>query len=289
MSILSTREWAIFIWGMLFLIYGLCHKKIRESFWNVVVICCRRRIRRLFEIILLYVIAITIVFYHLPIWNNLYLKDIIIWFLFSGLIYCFNAVSGESDETYISKVLKNNLKLTIFLEFSMNTFTFNIWIELIIIPIITIIMVMDAIAERKEEYKNTHRLLNLILAIIGFWILYKTILTGIKEYKELNAINTLVSFMIPIVYLILIIPLMYILELYSKYELLFIRMTFEEENDKHIKIRHRIAVFCACTFSVRRVLLFQKDYLWKMYVGMHDGEFDKLIHEFKIACKNLKR
>ena len=65
---------------------------------------------------------------------------------FSGLIYCMNAVSSEADERYIQKVLKDNLTLTMILEFFMNTFTFNIWIELAIIPIITIITVMNVIA-----------------------------------------------------------------------------------------------------------------------------------------------
>ena len=116
-----------------------------------------------------------------------------------------NAVSSEADEKYIQKVLKDNLKLIMILEFFMSTFTFNIWIELAIIPIIIIFTVMNVIAERKAEYKNVHKLLDFVLAIAGFWILYETIKVGIIEYKELNVINTLVSFMIPIVYLVLII------------------------------------------------------------------------------------
>lgn len=70
----------------------------------------------------------------------------------------------------------------------------------------------------------------------GFWILYGTIKGGMIKYKELNVINTLVSFMIPIVYLILIIPLEYAFELYSKYESLFLRMTLKEVKDKKIKL-----------------------------------------------------
>ena len=50
------------------------------------------------------------------------------------------------------KILKDNLKFTMILEFFMSTFTFNIWIELAIIPVITIITVMNVIAERKEVY-----------------------------------------------------------------------------------------------------------------------------------------
>lgn len=287
MSILSTREWATLIWGCIFMLYVLCHREIRKSLWNVIVIFFDKKLRILWEIILLYVLTITMVFCYLPIWENIYIKDIIIWFLFSGLIYCMNAVSSEADETYIKKILKDNLKFTMILEFFMSTFTFNIWIELAIIPVITIITVMNVIAERKEEYKNVHKLLDSVLAIVGFWIFYETIKIGINEYKQLNIINTLVSFMIPIVYLILIIPLEYILELYSKYEVLFLRMTFKEEKDKRIRLHHRTAIFRECNFSVRKILLFQREYMIQMYALMKEDEFNQLMQKFRSACKRM--
>lgn len=287
MSILSTREWATLIWGCIFMLYVLCHREIRKSLWNVIVIFFDKKLRILWEIILLYVLTITMVFCYLPIWENIYIKDIIIWFLFSGLIYCMNAVSSEADETYIKKILKDNLKFTMILEFFMSTFTFNIWIELAIIPVITIITVMNVIAERKEEYKSVHKLLDSVLAIAGFWIFYETIKIGINEYKQLNIINTLVSFMIPIVYLILIIPLEYILELYSKYEVLFLRMTFKEEKDKRIRLHHRIAILRECNFSVRKILLFQREYMIQMYALMKEDEFNQLMQKFRSACKRM--
>ena len=287
MSILSTREWATLIWGCIFMLYVLCHREIRKSLWNVIVIFFDKKLRILWEIILLYVLTITMVFCYLPIWENIYIKDIIIWFLFSGLIYCMNAVSSEADETYIKKILKDNLKFTMILEFFMSTFTFNIWIELAIIPVITIITVMNVIAEKKEEYKSVHKLLDSILAIAGFWIFYETIKIGINEYKQLNIINTLVSFMIPIVYLILIIPLEYILELYSKYEVLFLRMTFKEEKDKRIRLHHRTAIFRECNFSVRKILLFQREYMIQMYALMKEDEFNQLMQKFRSACKRI--
>lgn len=287
MSILSTREWATLIWGCIFMLYVLCHSEIRKSLWNVIVIFFDKKLRILWEIILLYVLTITMVFCYLPIWENIYIKDIIIWFLFSGLIYCMNAVSSEADETYIKKILKDNLKFTMILEFFMSTFTFSIWIELAIIPVITIITVMNVIAERKEEYKSVHKLLDSILVIAGFWIFYETIKIGINEYKQLNIINTLVSFMIPIVYLILIIPLEYILELYSKYEVLFLRMTFKEEKDKRIRLHHRTAIFRECNFSVRKILLFQREYMIQMYALMKEDEFNQLMQKFRSACKRM--
>ena len=174
MGILSTREWATVIWAFIFFVYAMVHRQIREAFWKVVKIFFGKKLRILWGIILLYVLGITLIFYHLPFWDNVYIKDIIVWFLFSGLIYCMNAVSQEADEEFIRKVLKDNLKLTAILEFIISTFTFNIWVELAIIPITTMIVMMNVIAERKEEYEKVHKLLDIVLAVAGFWILYET-------------------------------------------------------------------------------------------------------------------
>lgn len=145
---------------------------------------------------------------------------------------------------------------------------------------------MNVIAERKKEYEKVHKVLDIVLAAAGFWILYETVKLGIHEYKELNVLKTFISFMIPIVYLVLITPFEYMLELYSKYELLFVRMSFKEEKDKKIQRKHRWRVIKACKLSVHKVLLFQRKYWCKMYSRMSELEFEKLIVEFKNECKN---
>lgn len=94
------------------MLFILCHKEIRKGFWKVIVLFFDKKLRLLWEIILLYVLVITFIFYRSSIWENIYLKDIIVWFLFPGLVFCMNAVSSEDDEKYIQKVLKDNLKLT---------------------------------------------------------------------------------------------------------------------------------------------------------------------------------
>lgn len=284
MNVLTTREWATVLWGSLFIVCILPHKNIRNSLKVLVKTFFDKKLRILWEIIFLYVLIITVLFSYLPFWNIVYIKDILVWFIFSGLIFCMNAVSGESDEGYVKRILKENLKITVFTEFFLSTFTFNIWIELVIIPIIAITIMMDAIAERDEEHQAAHKLLQAILTIVGFCILFGTIKVGIQEYKGLNVLDTFISFMIPIVYLFLIIPLEYALELYSKYESLFIRMPFKEPKDKKIRRYHKWQVVLICKLSVYRVLLFQRKYWCKMYSCMSEDEFMNLLKEFKREC-----
>lgn len=281
MDIFSTRELATAFWtGIILVAVGMAivtNKKARKSFIEVLKCFFGRKIRMLWEIYFLYIGIITFLFSRLPIWESIYLKDIIIWTLFSGLTICINAVAGEADEKYILKVLKDNIRFTMVTELLLSTFTFSFWVELIIIPITTVIVLFDTVAEHKSDAIAVHKLLQDVMAFAGLCVILQTVRVGILEYRELNVINTLVSFFIPIVYLLLVTPLEYAFELYSKYEMLFIQMHFKEPSDKMVRRKRHLKVIKVCGLSVKRIMLFQKQCIPRMYISMPDVEFDLLI------------
>lgn len=281
MDIFSTRELATAFWvGAILIAVGMAivtNKKIRQGFIGVLKCFFNRKLRKLWEIYFLYIGIITLMFSRFPIWKNIYLKDIILWTLFSGLTICMNAVASETDEKYISKVLKDNIRFTVVTEFLLSTFTFSFWVELIIIPITTVIVLFDTVAEHKSDAIAVHKLLQDVIAFAGLCVILQTVRVGILEYRELNVINTLVSFFIPIVYLLLVTPLEYAFELYSKYEMLFIQMHFKEPSDKMVRRKRHLKVIKVCGLSVKRIMLFQKQCIPRMYISMPDVEFDLLI------------
>lgn len=288
MDIFSTRELATAFWvGAILIAVGMAivtNKKIRQGFIGVLKCFFNRKLRKLWKIYFLYIGIITLMFSRSPIWKNIYLKDIILWTLFSGLTICMNAVAGEADEKYISKVLKDNIRFTVVTEFLLSTFTFSFWVELIIIPITTVIVLFDTVAEHKSDAIAVHKLLQDMMAFAGLCVILQTVRVGILEYRELNVINTLVSFFIPIVYLLLVTPLEYAFELYSKYEMLFIQMHFKEPRDKKVKRKRHLKVIKACGLSVRKIILFQKQCIPRMYVSMSDSEFEALISQLEEIC-----
>lgn len=177
--------------------------------------------------------------------------------------------------------MKDNFRVIVIFEYFIGTFTFKFWIEMLIIPVITILTLMNVVAESEEKYRGVHKLIDIVLACIGWYMLWGAVNVGLKEYKELNAINTLVSFMIPIVYTILILPLEFGLEIYSDYEQVFVRMKFRDNQDKKIQRKHRWRVIRTCKLSLRKILLFRKEYVNKMYGLMSEETFDNIMREFK--------
>ena len=165
-TILSTREWAIAIWGTGFFVWMLTQREIRKSLWNVIKILLGKKLRHFFLIIALYVAGITMIFYQLPFWNNIYLKDIILWLIFSGISYCVNSII-KGDAEHLKSTVKDNFRVIVIFEYFIGTFTFKFWIEMLIIPVITILILMNVVAESEEKYRRVHKLIDIVLACIG--------------------------------------------------------------------------------------------------------------------------
>lgn len=227
-----------------------------------------------------YVVCITWTISLLSFWDNIFIKDILVWTMFSGIVCYVNAISREADEKYIKKILKNNFKLFIIIEFIVSTFTFNIFVELLIIPAITVLTMLFYFSENKIEFQSVYKFLNIILIVFGFWFIYETIKVGINEYKNLSAVNTLVSFTIPLVYLVLMLPLIYAVELYAKYQLLFAHISYKWK-DVNTRRKRQFKILKICKFSVRKLIIFQKEYFPKIYINMTEDEFNNLLTEFR--------
>lgn len=280
LDILTSREWATVIWGLIILIFVVSNKVRRNFLFKAIRTMFGKNLIVIWIIYIFYIFCITWVFSFMPFWNNIFIKDILIWTMFSGIVCYTNAISREADEKYIKKILKNNFKLFIIIEFIVSTFTFNIFVELLIIPAITVLTMLFCFSETKIEFQSVYKLLNIILIVFGFWFIYETIKVGINEYKNLSAVKTLISFTIPLVYLVLMLPLIYAVELYAKYQLLFAHISYKWK-DIHTRRKRQFKILKICKFSVRKLIIFQKDYFPKMYINITEDEFNNLLTKFK--------
>lgn len=279
-QIFSTREIATVIWATLILIYVMRRRDFRASLFKFIKAIFAKKLLLIWTIYIAYVSFITYLFSSLSVWKNIYLKDILIWTLTSGIIYYANALSKDADEKYIRNMIKNNLGLIVILEFIVSTFTFNIFVELMIIPIVTVLIVGIYMTENNKNQQYENKFYNVTLTTIVFSNILAAVIKGIREFRNLNKIDTIVSLITPIAYMLLSIPLVYILELYSKYEIIFIRINLGNNLSKKNYRKRKLRVFKACGLSIKKTMIFQKEILPKMYMNLTDNEFKKLLIEF---------
>lgn len=280
-NLFSSREIASAIWLIFVLIFIFLKPKIRESAFKVIQAATVKQIVIPFITIIFYSTLLVIVASELSFWKWKYLKDVAFWVVFTGVPVCFGAITNNNDNQYFINILKNNLKYIVIVEFLLSTFTFNIFAELILLPCLTFLFMLDAFVGTKEEYAKERRLLSFTIAFVGFIVIALTIKKAFASYITLNSIDTLVTLFIPIVLSLLFIPITYSYAVYSKYQELFIMMSFKEPENKEIRKMHRSEIMKACKLSYRRVTYFRKTYLKEMYVNMNQDEFYRIIEKFK--------
>lgn len=280
-ELFTTRELATIVWLLILLVCVICNKKARKSLADVIEIFFGKQLRKIWITIIIYIIGITFLLSLIPVWKNIYIKDVLVWFFSSGFLICMNSISAEADDKYITSMLKDKMKISILSEFLLSTFTFSFWVELLFLPFMTFMTLLKTFSENKEEYKDVNKFFDYLFVILGIWIISGTIHVGLEEYRNMNGVDTLVGFFIPIIYLVAVVPLMFVLELISKYQMLFVRMSFMQNDDKRVKRQQRLLIFNECRFSIKRITYFQCNYMYKMYKNMTPEEFETLIQQFR--------
>lgn len=285
LNMFSTREIASSLWIMGFLCFIFIYPKTRKSAINVVKTACSRQLIIPFVLLLIYAAVLILIFSFSPIWKCLYLKDITIWVLFAGVPLCFGSVKRNGNKNYFINIIRDNIKFTILIEFFISSFTFNIIVEIVMLPVLAILFMFDAVADNKEEYKLVKKFMSGFLAFIGLVILAFTLRNAITSLSTLGGLDLLISFFIPLVFSILYLPFMFIFAICAEYQMLFIRMSFYELKEMRTQSKHRWNVIKACGISYKNILLFEKEFIPKLNRDMSENEFEEMINLFEVVKK----
>ena len=172
-----------------------------------------------------YIACVIWVLQVMAIWKIDHFHLTVLWCACVAFVMLFN-FQKVNDQKFFKNSVKDNIKGLVFLEFFVNLYVFNFWIEFMIVPISAIIGGMKAIAERNKEYEFVDKLLNFILVAAGLCLLFYASYKVVTDFENFATIQNLESFYMPILLSILFIPFVYIAALIAAYETLFTRLQF---------------------------------------------------------------
>jgi hypothetical protein len=220
-KLLSNREISILIWTFLILTFLVVSSK--GSFGNLLSVMkalFSKKFIPFYATFGIYFFVIIRLLSKFSVWEFSLYKDFIYWFFTTGIVLFFSSNNLKTYKDFI-KVILTAISLTIILEFIIGFYNFSLVWELILIPVVTFISLLSVVAEMKKDDRNTKIVANLlknILAIIGFGILIYGIYQLTVNYKEFFTLSNLKSFLLPPIFTLLFLPLIYFTVLYLKYE-----------------------------------------------------------------------
>ena len=221
---LTTREFATAFWLVALLGFAVSKRKIRGSLCAVLKSALHRKILVPVILLALYIGAVVWALEWIGLWERALLKDTLVWFALVGVILPFSFVTGKYEERILARLTKESIGVLIVVEFLIATYTFPLPVELVLLPGVTFIGMMDVMAESKPEYAAVKKLTGTVLALFGFTVAAIAIRHAIVDYRTLGTSGTLHQFLLPIALSLSLGPYIYVLLLYVVAEDIFIRV-----------------------------------------------------------------
>jgi len=134
----------------------------------------------------------------------------------------YQASKFDSFKKFINSVVIPLFKFSVIFEFIFGLYTFALWVEIIIIPIVVLIAGMMAVSEKKPEHKKVYTILQWMLNILVLWILYGISKHFFQHYREYCNMSTVRQFLNPLCLSILFLPVLYGLSMYLHYEIVLV-------------------------------------------------------------------
>jgi len=252
LSALNNREIATAIWLTIALVWALSISDVRRSIRDLLKTFFNIKIFVPFVAMLLYIFLMVTVFKKIGFWDVSATKDTILWTLGSAFVTFFNLNKVAEDEHYFKNVILDNIKFVLILEFIINFYSFNFAIELVVIPIVTLIVMLNAYAGLKPEYKRVKTLLDYVLGIFGLCLLAFTFRELILDFQNFTTLKNLRDFFLPPLFSIVLLPFIYIMALFMQYEMFFVRIDIANKNSDIVKYTKR-KILATCHFNLSKL------------------------------------
>ncbi len=255
-QIFSNRELATFIWLVIFILGFQLNRAVRKASVAVIKAFFRLTIITTILIALLYSTGIVYLLEISDFWNGSMLKDTIFWFVGSAFIILMDVTKADGENDFFKNILLDNLKLVLVLEFVVNFHDFSLTFELILVPILVFLAILQAVAGIDDKHKIVKSILDWLLAIIGITFSIFSIRDIVNEFSDFARFSTLKSFLLPMILSIAFIPFTYLLAIYVNYEILFKHLSVRLKGNKHLNYaKKRALMVCKVKLSRQKKVM----------------------------------
>lgn len=258
-NLINNREKAIIFWLLIFFIWVLYEKKVRDSFLSVLGVLFQKKFISLILSMILYNALIVYAFYKIHLWDISLIKETVIWTFGAAFIALLNTNNYIKEEHFFKKIVMDNIKFVLAIEFIMNFYSFNLLIEIIALPLLLILFAMNAMIDIDKKYLPAKKIFNFVFFILGILYITFFLYNVIKDYSSLFSIHNLMFFLLPILLLFFYLPFLYLFAIVMTYENLFVRLNHFMDDNKLVARFAKRRIFVMCSLNLKKLNDFEKE------------------------------
>lgn len=285
MDIINNREIAISLWLLAISIYIFSSSKmaeVRNAFKGVL---AELFVRKIITVLCLMVAYMAIVIYWLfewELWNFEQLKNTFFWCISFGFMSLFKLKKIEQDKYFFKHSVLDNLKLLAIFQFVVGVYTFSLWVETLLVPLLVLLGAMLAIAKTDRKYHQVEVFLEYCLSFFGVVLIAYTLYMLMADFGEFGNERTAYDFFFPPLLTLCYLPFIFFMLVYTTYEQVFVRLRFSINNRFH---RCAAKLYAFILFNVRLSLLERWSFqVAKADIESHSDLLDTFKYIFKVRC-----
>jgi hypothetical protein len=260
MEIFSSREIAIGFWLAVFILWALWYRPTRFAAANVLRAAAKPKL--IVPVITGAVLTFAIAWFlhRIRLWTQAELKDTIVWFLFTGVALTFRGVNPPNPSRVVRNIIHDAIKATVLVEFVVSTYTFSLSIELLLLPVATLLALLLAVANTDKQYALAESFINKIQFCLGATVMAAIGWSLVHDFRKAWSIDSARQILLPILLTLAFIPLAYLMALFAAYEQLFLPFVIHK-TPFWPKVYCKTRLLVQLRFSLRRILI-ARQRLW---------------------------
>jgi len=222
----NEREIASLVWLGAFLLWGATNSDLRSAYWQVVKGFVQPKVLGLIIVLAGWTVGLAALAHRVGLWTMDVLSDTVVWFVTVGLAFYFS-LGKVAEDGWFRRTLRRAVGVAVFVEVFVNLRVFSLPVELVLVPLVSVIAVLGAFSEGKDEYKAVRRLATFLLSVLGVVFLVYVAVSLVDDPKVGETTRKL---LLPVWLTIGVMPLIYLVGLWSAYEQAFLRIGFQTDD-----------------------------------------------------------
>lgn len=223
---------AMLVWFGALAVYVASNREVRESLFEVLVAFSNWKVWSPVLLLISYIAVIAYLLSIPEIWVAAQLKNTIIWTTTVAVASMMRVMTSGENPQLLQKWIAENIKITLILEFIIAVPTFSLLGELFFIPIMTFLVMLQAVSQSRNEFKAAETLINVILGVVVLSLLGYALHDIYNNWDAFATTLTARDILTPPLLSLLVIPILFLLYAVVSYENALIRINFAIENKR---------------------------------------------------------
>ena len=244
LNVFNNRELASATLIIIFFAWMMIkHSEVRSSLGCVAQTMLQKTILITLATLAAYTTLVVFILERIDVWNVGQLKNTILWFVFIAFVQLLKTTKVSEPIEFLRESLNSQLKLIVLIEFLVAFHSYSFVVELILVSLLTFLSCCSAFAV-KPEHEPVKKLVDVIIAILGLFLLIDSLLSIYSEPTKFFSIGTFRDFLVPMLLSVSLLAYIYCFYYFLAYERAFLKAkiyTKSKPLQRYAKIQSFIA------------------------------------------------